>query len=200
KQLTLDSFKSSNKIVVVDIETSAKKPNLGYIVEIGICELDLSTENCTELFNSLVKEAGFNGSCKDAWIFQNSDLTFEEVMQAPSFNSLKPELQKIFSVYPATAYNKQFDFNWLRSRGLKIKEVPCPMKVATPILKLPPKYDWQTDYKWPNVEEAYSYFYNEIPYKELHRAYDDAVHEAQIVLALYKQGFWKTEVEINDFV
>ncbi|MFW9950049.1 MAG: hypothetical protein ACFFKA_07985, partial [Candidatus Thorarchaeota archaeon] len=52
----------SKKIAIVDIETTGLKPNNGLIVEIGIVELDIETGATKILFNSAIKENGFNSN------------------------------------------------------------------------------------------------------------------------------------------
>lgn len=47
----------------------------------------------------------------------------------------------------------------------------CTMIAATPILQLPGKYD---DFKWPNLREAYEYFYGE-KLNGAHNALSDAL-------------------------
>ena len=64
---------------------------------------------------------------------------------------------------------------------------------ATNVTKIINEYG---DYKWPSVEEAWSHLFPSQPYKESHRAYDDAVHEAQIILALYKLGAWNPTIDV----
>ena len=89
----------------------------------------------------------------------------------------------------AAAYNKEFDFGFLKYRGFKIQELPCPMIAATNIIKIPPKLP-DTLYKWPSVEESWSFYFPETTYFELHRAYDDALHEAMIIYEMYTRGHW----------
>lgn len=185
---------STRKVTVLDIETTGRKPHNGTIVEIGICLLDLDTGEITPIFNSVVRELDFE-VCHEAhkveksWVFQNSNLTIEEVRKAPLLSEFRDELQIIFDKYPITAYNKAFDFGFLRDRGFKLAQhAQCPMICATSVLKIPGYYG---KYKWPSVQEAWGYFYPEdTHYKELHRAYDDAVHEAKIVYALSQKGYW----------
>ncbi|MHA1888613.1 MAG: hypothetical protein ACTSX0_11335 [Promethearchaeota archaeon] len=103
-------------------------------------------------------------------------------------SSFQSELQNIFSSYPVTAYNKEFDLGFLKSRGFTFpKESPCPMKAATPVLKLGYSTRYHT-YKWPKIQEAWDYLFSDQEYYEAHRAYDDALHEAQIVYKLYQMG------------
>lgn len=113
---------------------------------------------------------------------------------SPLLESYQEELQRIFSTYPITAYNKAFDLGFLKARGFSFpREGPCPMIVSTPILKISKRYGryGRNDYKWPTVEEAWEFFYPEHAYWEAHRAYDDAMHEAKIVYALYERGKWR---------
>ncbi|MHA1340001.1 MAG: 3'-5' exonuclease [Promethearchaeota archaeon] len=190
--------KNKKEIAVLDIETTALYPSDGMIVEIGICKLDIDTGNIEKLFNKIVREDR-PIDC-NAWIFKNSDLSVEEVEKAEMLNSknIRKEIQDILDKYPATAYNKGFDFGWLKSRGFNIKELPCPMLVAKDILKIRFENDYSyNDYKWPSVQESWDYFFPNSNYIEKHRAYDDAEHEAMIVYELYKRGSWKFQIESN---
>jgi DNA polymerase-3 subunit epsilon len=189
----MDNNRYKNKIWVIDIETTWLDTNTWLIVEIGIVSLDLETWKIEEEFNSIVKEDWFDISHTKWglwWIFKNTDLTFDDVDNAISLKSKLNEIQYILDKFTlwVTAYNKAFDFLFLKSRWLKIKnELSCPMMVATPLVNLEPN-EWYTDPKRPKVEEARDYFiWTE--YEELHRACDDASHEAQIVYELYKR--WK---------
>jgi DNA polymerase-3 subunit epsilon len=123
-----------------------------------------------------------------SWIFQNSSLTIEDVLKAPTWESLEASVQAIFDEYPVTAFNKAFDFGFLRARGIEIKcEVECIMLAATPICQIPKPWDDENDpYKWPTATEAYTHFYPDEKYVEAHRAYDDCVHEAKVLYAMIK--------------
>lgn len=178
------------EIAIVDIETSGFQKQNGLIVEIGIVGLNLETGTVTNEFDSIVKEDGFDErhfKHPYGWVFQNSDLKYDDVLSANSLASVLPEIQNILDKYPlgATAYNKAFDFGFLRSRGLKINELSCIMLSATPVVNLPPNFGFSTP-KWPKVEEAWEFFFPTIEYREKHRALDDAKHEALIAFELYK--------------
>jgi len=172
------------KIAVADIETTGFLNNGGLIVEVGIILLDLDTGETEHIYNELVREDGFNEEHKESWIFDNSDLTHEEVMDAKPLD--KEKIQEIFDRYPATAYNKAFDFDFLRSRGLIINDLPCPMLLSTDICKITSKNGYGN--KWPKVQEAWDFFFPDADYIEAHRGADDAEHEALIVYELYKRG------------
>ena len=192
------------KIGIIDIETTGFFPK-GFIVEVGIVSLDTKTGKVEKLFDSVCREDGMTAKDRKAWIFDNSDLTVEMVRDAPLLNNLKDEIQELINSLDAiTAFNKSFDFTFLRDRGFEIKnEWPCPMLVATPICKLPKKQArCSCGYKWPKVEEAWQFFFPNEPYVELHRGCDDALHEAKICYELFKLGKmtpknigWKTGKE-----
>lgn len=170
-----------NEIAIIDIETTGFMRENGLIVEIGIAKLDLDSGNTQKLYHALVREKNLSESHKDSWIFKNSDLSFDDVASADPLDVEK--IQEILDKYPATAYNKKFDFEFLQSRGFRINELPCPMILATPICKISGPYG----YKWPSVQEAWDILIKE-PYTEQHRGLDDALHEARIVHELYKMG------------
>jgi DNA polymerase-3 subunit epsilon len=114
------------------------------------------------------------------------------VRNAPTFEIVKKEVQKIINSYSAgiTAFNNRFDFSFLESRGIEFpKKLACPMLLLTEIMKLP-KNNGYSGYKWPSVEEAFKYFFPETQYIEKHRGADDAKHEAMIVYELYKMGIF----------
>ena len=176
------------EIGIIDIETTGFLNQGGLIVEIGIVGLDLDTGDIQEKYNSIVQENGFGLKHTRnplGWIFKNSDLKYEDVINAPNFESEKEKIDNALQEFSlgVTAYNKKFDLGFLNSRGIEVNDLPCPMIVSTPILNLPGRYGA----KWPTVEEAWNYFIGE-PYVEAHRALDDAWHEAKIVYELYKRG------------
>lgn len=185
------------KILVLDIETTGFLNQGGSIVEIGIVELDLETGATEIILDTLLRENILTAKHREeplGWIFRNSNLTPEMVRDAPPEMDVFSHVQAILDSYPlgVTAFNKAFDFGFLKDRGLKIKELPCPMILSTPICKLPSRNGYG-GYKWPSVEEAWKFFFPETEYNELHRGADDAVHEAKIVHELYKLGIFKID-------
>ncbi|WP_320168188.1 WG repeat-containing protein [Mangrovibacterium marinum] len=179
-----------NIILVVDIETTGFLEEGGKIVEIGIVKLDLDSGEIYPAYNSLIKEPGFDDSHRKepfGWIFRNSDLTFDEVMDAPTLESQREMIQFLFDKYPATAYNKDFDFSFLRDREFSINDLPCPMIILTDIMKLPSKKA-SIHFKWPSVKESWNYLFSEKLYSETHRGLTDATFEAKIVYRLYQIG------------
>ncbi|MDB4403245.1 exonuclease domain-containing protein [bacterium] len=187
-------------IGVFDIETTGFLNKGGFIVEVGIAKLNLETGHVESVFDSVCREQGMTAKDRTAWIFENSDLTVEEVRIAPLLDDIMPELQEHADSFDfITAYNKRFDFDFLSSRGLKIKnEGPCPMVAATPVCKLPSRSFRGGGYKWPKVEEAWDFFFPNEPYVEQHRGLDDAMHESKIIHRLCELGHMTFEGATGD--
>ncbi len=177
-----------NKVIVIDIETTGYNPLEELILEIGIVELSLLTGETKILFDSFVKEPKFGEEHRDSWIFNNSDLKFEDIENAPLFNNLKKSINEIFNQYPVTAFNKSFDLGFLKAREINVPiELPCIMLTATNICRIPFPTGG-SGYKWPKCQEAWDFFFPDSDYIEKHRAADDAIHEAKILFELYKRG------------
>ena len=163
-------------IGVIDIETTGFLKQGGLIVEIGMVSLDTDTHEIKPVFDSRCREKGLNASHRDAWIFQNSDLKAEDVRNAPMLEDLQEGLQgEIDKMDAITAYNRDFDIPFLQDRGFNFKSLAsCPMKVSTPICKIPHKptknKKARKGNKWPNFEEAWAHFCPDAPYIEAHRA------------------------------
>jgi len=174
-------------VIVLDIETTGFSPKFSMICEIGLCFLDLETGDIDPIFNIVCQEENKKFD-ERSWIFQNSDLKYEDVANAPYLKDFRVELQAIFNLNcPCTAYNQKFDFGFLEFRDFKIRQKFWdPMLKLTSILKIPNISYYAKDYKWPSVWEAYNYFFPNERYIEAHRALDDAMHEAKIVYETYK--------------
>ncbi|MFX1447634.1 MAG: exonuclease domain-containing protein [Promethearchaeota archaeon] len=173
------------------METTDLKPENGLIIEIGIVELNLKTGRTRVLFDSTVKESSFGDFHKDAWIFCNSDLKFEDIENAPNLNHVRRKIQEILDHYSLTAYNTSFDFGFMESRGFTIrKDIPDIMASAKEACKI--MYP-NGGYKNPRMQEAWNNFFPNSNYREKHRAVDDAIHEAKILYEMFKRGDYKIE-------
>jgi len=188
KNLNIAKNLEYNKVTVVDIETTGLDPLKDLILEIGIVELSLINGETKILFDSFVKEPKFGEEHRDSWIFNNSDLKFEDIENAPLFNDLKKEINEIFNLNPITAFNKSFDLGFLKAREINIPiELPCIMLTSTNICKIPFPTGGSR-YKWPSCQEAWDFFFPDSDYIEKHRAADDAIHEAKILFELCRRG------------
>lgn len=181
-----NSMEEGDKILIVDIETTNFLQRGGLIVEIGIVELNLLTGKVEVVYNELVKEEGLSLDHAESWIFKNSDLKLEDCMNAKPLDLKK--ISELLAEKPVTAYNTEFDFGFLRNRGVKICEIPCLMKLSKDVCKIPNKN--KEGIKMPNFQEAWNKIIGE-EYIESHRGVDDAVHEARVAFELYKKGVLK---------
>ena len=177
---------------VLDIETTGWLKAGGHIVEVGMAKFDTVLGGVDVVLDIQCKEEGMKRKEQDAWIFKNSSLKVEEVRAAPILEELRPTIQAAFDgVDVLTAYNKSFDFTYMRDRKFNMgKEWPCPMLALTPYAKIDKK-NGSKGYKWPTVEEAWNFLFPDFPYVEEHRGCDDAVHEASIIYAMFKKGWIK---------
>ena len=184
------------KILIIDIESTGFLKAKGKIVEVGIVELNLKTGEKKILFDSVVHERPITKKeIEKSWIIKNSSLTLDDVKFSPQLKDKKEEIQGIVNKYPlgATAYNNDFDFNFLEDRGIVFPcKLPCPMKLSRTICNAKNK---NGNIKNPNVQEAYDFFFPKNNYIEKHRGADDAFHEADIVHELYKMGVFRFESE-----
>ena len=182
------------QVGIVDLETTGFLNKGGHIVEIGMVGFNTKFSGVRDILNIRCREAAMGAPDGEAWIFKNSSLTVNEVANAELLEQQRPAIQSALnSVDVVTAYNKDFDFGFLRDRGFRLpQEWPCPMIVLTDIMKLP-KTGWAAKkypgYKYPSVEEAWRFLFPEFQYKEQHRGLDDAMHEASIVSEMYKRGW-----------
>jgi len=176
--------------VIIDIETTGLDRRNDLILEIGVVELNLTNGDTNVLFETFVNEPEFGENFRNAWIFGNSDMSFDDICNAPSFSEIRHRLQELLNNYFVTAFNKEFDFDFLRRRGIEIpNELPCIMLTATPICEIPKTWDDPNDpFKWPSVQEAWDFFFPDTDYEEAHRAANDAIHEARILYEMYVRG------------
>ena len=184
----------NKKILVIDIETTGFHPREAIITEVGIVELDLETGERQLIFDEVCwnrRDFLNEDYISNSWVVKKGYMTTEEIRNGRDFDSIKKDIQEIIDYYPngATAYNRIFDITFLEYYGITFpKLLPCPMILSTGICKIPFNNPRQRglNYKRPNVEEAYAFFFPEATYNEIHRGGDDAMHEAEIVYKLYE--------------
>lgn len=180
------------KILILDLETTGFLQSGGKIVEVGIVELDLSNGEKKILFDKVVHESGITREeVENSWIVKNSSLTVEDIRYSKNLNEYRSEIQQILNEYPngATAYNNAFDFGFMENRGFVFpKKLDCPMKLSTNVVQIP---NARGGYKWPKVQEAWDFLFGKTDYVETHRGADDAFHEADIVMELFKRRIFK---------
>jgi len=169
------------KLLVVDIETTGFNTKKDAIVEIGIVLVDTKTNETKLVFDNVIRDKRFDPDIhKDCWIFKNTTLTVEDVINAKTLEEYFDEIQQLFDTYKMTAYNKSFDIRFLKAAGFKMDDIECLMKAA----KKYSNYIYKGKVKTPSVEEIYNQFFvkDGDPYIEKHRAGVDAIDESKILL------------------
>lgn len=170
------------KIIVIDLETTGFNKYYDAIVEIGMVLVDTDTKEMKKIFDKVIKDRVFSEEKhKDSWIFNNTDLKIEDVINANSIEYYRSEIQELFNKYPITAFNMKFDSGFMKARNFKFKETKCLMETSRQYNK---NIDRRGRVKVPNVEEIYSQFFPDEDYIEKHRGCDDAYHEGKILLKL----------------
>lgn len=180
------------RILILDIETTGFSKTKDSIVELGIVELDLDTGDRKIIFDKIFCPDVELEALQESWIIKNQYMDILDIIFADPLDIHALDIQAILNSYTngATAFNNSFDFGFMEENGFTFpKKLDCPMVLATDICKIPGRYKGK--FKWPNVEEAYNFFFPGNSYTELHRGGDDAYHEAAIVHELYKLGVFK---------
>lgn len=178
-------LKSKEIVVVVDIETTGFDEKCDAIVEIGMCKLHLETGEIEPLFNETVNEKDREIN-QYAWIFRNSDLSHEKVIESPDIEVFRDEIQDHFNSHLATSFNQRFDFGFLEQRGFEINDKYFdPMLVLRNIMRIP----FWNGYKLPSVQESWNFLFPNEKKPELHRALDDAMMEAKIIHEIYRRYY-----------
>ena len=133
------------QVLVLDLESTGFKHDRDCVVEVGAVCVDTEKKTVETAIDTLVHEAHFDPLKVDnAWIFKNSTMSIDEILRAPGAEEVYPFVEECMKWADAyTAYNHQFDFGYLGSRGVSIDESKIlrdPMHVLTPILALPGPY------------------------------------------------------------
>ena len=193
---SLDDFLDQS-IYVIDTETTGLDGHpRDVVVDIAVCRTDPRKGTVDEVYSSVVgyDVSKWDGARKNAWIFQNTDLTLEMVASAPPAEQVASDIRKLLSGKNVTTFNTGFDLNkflyhepW-SLRGTIIQS-RCIMLASKNVCKLPGLYE---DYKYPRLDEAYSMIVEGDPAgingKQEHRALSDAVMASYILIALCRNG------------
>lgn len=188
------------KIGVIDTETTHLDNTMGNVVEVALVEVDTDTKTIKSLFNSLASPGGMGSThgirLEDSWICQNGIIKPEEIRRAPHEAVVATGLKFFLDNKPWTTYNLSFDQPFLTRFPYKLPRstLPCIMLSATEACKIPSNRD-DVLFKWPSLDEAYEILCNSRRMKG-HRALDDALDAAAVLLHLIEMGFYQLPTEI----
>lgn len=196
---TLDDF-YSDEILVLDTETTGLKgaPD-DVVVDIGITKVSLSKGTVKELYSSIVgyDVDEWNDYRRNAWIFENTDLTLDMVAEAPPLIHVMDSVRRILKGKWVTSYNVAYDFDKFLYRepwSLKGTFYQCKdiMIAATEVCKFPSEY-YGRQYRYPKLDAAYAKILDDrdpagIAGDQKHRALSDAVMASYIMIEMWRNG------------
>lgn len=189
-------------IYVLDTETTGLEgAPKDLVVDVGICKVSLEDGTVEDVYSSVL---GYNTDDWDdyhrnAWIFENTDMTLEMVESAPPALDVIADVRRILRRKPVTSYNTGYDFTkflyeepWsMRGWFVECYDI---MKAATDVCKLPSQY-YGRGYKYPTLDYAYSKIVEGDPAGiggvQDHRALSDARMAAHLMIALKGMGRYK---------
>lgn len=195
-ELTLDDF-CQDEIYVLDTETTGLKgaPD-DVVVDIGITRVSLSKGTVKDVYSSVVgyDVEEWNDYRRNAWIFENTDLTLDMVAEAPPLPYVIDDVRRILRGKWVTSYNIEYDMNkflylepwFLRGTFRQCEDI---MKAATPVCKLPSEY-YGRQYRYPKLDVAYSMIVDGDPAGingvQDHRALSDARMASYVMIAMWR--------------
>jgi len=200
--MTLDDI-PPDEIYVLDTETTglfgAPKD---LVVDIGITRVSLRKGTVEDVYSSVLgyEVDEWDDYHRNAWIFQNTDMTLDMVSEAPPALKVIDDVRRILRTKAVTSYNVPYDmgkFLYLEPWNLKgtFNECRDIMLSATQVCKLPSEY-YGRQYKYPKLDYAYSTILGgedpaNIHGVQDHRALSDARMASYIMIKMFRDGSYR---------
>ncbi len=194
---TLDEL-APDEIYVLDTETTGLEgAPKDIVVDIGICRVSLRKGTVEDVYSSVLgyEVDEWDDYHRNAWIFENTDMTLEMVAEAPPAMRVIEEVRKILRKKAVTTYNMAYDldkFLYQEPWNMRGEFTPCfdIMLAATKVCKLPSLYDGQ--YRYPKLDHAYSTITEDDPAgicgTQSHRALSDAQMASYVMIQMFRDG------------
>lgn len=195
----MNVFDKDLEIYVLDTETTGLEGYPGdHVVDVAVCRVLPYRGTVEPVLSTVVGHdvSSWPQVQKEAWIFQNTDMTLEMVSQATPATFVAAELRSLLEGRMVTSFNVGFDFDrFLFHRPWDLREAvhltPCIMLRAMPVCKLPGTYDV---YKWPRLQQAYDMLVDgdpaDIGEEQRHRAMEDALMASHVLLELIRRDVY----------
>ncbi len=199
--MTLDDI-PPDEIYVLDTETTglygAPKD---LVVDVGITRVSLRKGTVEDAYSSVL---GYDvDECDDyhrnAWIFQNTDMTLDMVAEAPPAMKVIEDVRHLLRNKHVTSYNVAYDmdkFLYQEPWSLRGTFKPCfdIMIAAKDVCKLPSEY-YGREYRYPKLDYAYSHIVEGDPAGiegvQDHRALSDARMASYLMITMFKDGLYR---------
>ena len=188
-----------DEIFVLDTETTglfgAPKD---VVVDIGITKVCLRRGIVEDVYSSVLgyDVDEWDDYRRNAWIFQNTDMTLEMVSEAPPAMKVIDDVRRILRNKAVTSYNIAYDmdkFLYLEPWNLKGSFQQCYdiMLAAKDVCKLPSEY-YGREYRYPKLDRAYSMIVEGDPAGidgvQDHRALSDARMASHLMISMFRKG------------
>jgi DNA polymerase-3 subunit epsilon len=198
---TLDDI-PPDEVYVLDTETTglygAPKD---VVVDIGITKVSIRRGTVVDAYSSVVgyDVDSWDDYRRNAWIFQNTDMTLEMVSSAPPADKVIQEVRRLIKGKVVTAYNIKYDFDkflYHEPWSLKGTFDVCNdiMLAAMPVCKLPSQY-YGCKYRYPKLDYAYETIVKGDPAhingKQDHRALSDARMASYLMIEMFRNGDYR---------
>lgn len=197
-QRTLSDFYVED-IYVLDTETTGLKgAPKDVIVDIAVCKVNLQEGTVDPVYSSVVGQdtSKWDDYKRNAWIFNNTDMTLEMVDSAPPFEQVRSEVSDLLCNKSVTSYNTGYDMKmFLYQKPWDFKGLfrLCTdvMEAAMYVCKLPSQF-YGIEYRYPKLEYAYMEITKGDPANikgvQDHRALSDAVVASHLMIQMYRDG------------
>ncbi|MCQ2084574.1 MAG: hypothetical protein MJZ21_00320 [archaeon] len=172
------------------------------VVDIGICEVSLKDRTVRDVYSAIVgyDTSTWTDEMRTSWIFENTDLTVEQVHNGVPFSQVKREVTEIVKGRWLTTYNVQYDldkflyrFPWnLKGIFMECRDI---MFSAKDICKLKSQYYGRSDYRYPKLDYAYEHILEGadpagINGVQDHRALSDARVASHLMIKMNDDGLY----------
>lgn len=196
--VSLDDF-AVDEIYVLDTETTGLKgAPLDVVVDIGITKVDIAEGKVEDVYSSVLgyDVDKWDDYRRNAWIFENTDMTLDMVREAPPAERVMRDVSNILKDKAVTAYNVGYDmkkFLYLDPWCLNgtFRECYDIMLAATDVCKIPSEY-YGRKYRYPKLDYAYAHIVDGDPVGihgvQDHRALSDARMASYLMIELYRSG------------
>ena len=187
------------EIYVIDTETTGLNGfPYDHVVDVAVCRALPAEGRAEPVLDSVVGHdvRSWPKEAREAWIFENTDLTLEQVASAAPATMVAAELRSLLRGRMVTSYNVQFDFNRFLDhrpwslRG-EVNMTPCIMLRSMEVCRIPGSYD---RYKWPKLQEAYDMIVEGDPAaigeEQRHRAMEDALMASHVLIELIRRRLY----------
>ena len=193
---TLDDI-PPEEIIVLDTETTGLEgAPKDLVVDIGMTRVNLRNGTVEDVYSSVLgyDVDSWDDYHRNAWIFQNTDMTLDMVAEAPPAMKVIEDVRRILKGKVVTAYNIAYDmgkFLYHEPWSLKGTFTECAdiMLAAKDVCKLPSQY-YGRSYRYPKLDYAYSHIVKGDPAGihglQNHRALSDAQMASYLMIQMYR--------------